>query len=298
MADSVHGNGCAALGNHFVFNLPILTQQKAYCADERRAGEAVVLGRVLGAALLLFRALVRHPLLLHHLRPAMDLPPLGVPRRRSLVWQILRWQVVMGRVEGKEGEMSLEAYPLSGGNAPSQQRCLRGGGHVSLLGDAMTEGEWERVRRGEQACATQGEGKVPPRDPGALEEVEWRGMFGCGTTLMWLSASYRTTWPGLDFHAPCAVRIRDYGFARSRGARRKHGSLVDGQSSGATLLDDERWGCGLQGKRGHAAVDENQPKGGKGCVTLGMRERRGGCNHIVIFNTVGLWRGHQFSSDI
>ncbi|KAJ7308728.1 hypothetical protein DFH08DRAFT_944369 [Mycena albidolilacea] len=132
--------------------------------------------------------------------PPWILPPWAFHGADFLL-QILRWQVVMGRVEGKEGEMSLEAYPLSGCNAPSQQRYLRGGGHVSLLGDAMTEGEWERVRRGEQACAAQGEGKNWPRDPGALDE---------------------------DSGLRC-LEIEK--------ARRKHGSLVDGHEQQCALLD-------------------------------------------------------------
>jgi hypothetical protein len=203
-------------------------------------------------------------------------------------------------------------------NAPSEQRCLRGvlcfvgfffvfslgGGHVSLLGDAMTEGEWERVRRGEQACATQGEGKVPPRDPGALEEVEWRGMFSCGTTLMWLSASYRTSaWElssrrsasfsvaGAGF--PCAMRGEDSGLRclEIERARRKHGSLVDGQEQRCALLDDERWGADSRGSGGTRRSTKSSRKAGRG-VTIGMRRWRGGCNRIAIFNTVGLWRGH------
>ncbi|KAJ7703390.1 hypothetical protein B0H14DRAFT_2647847 [Mycena olivaceomarginata] len=107
------------------------------------------------------------------------------------------------------------------------------------------------------------------------------GMFGCGTTSMLAigeltdNASFRVAGAGFL----CAMRSEYSGLRclEIERARRKHGSLVDGQGQRCTLL--------LQGKRGHTVVDENQPKGGKGCVTLGMRGRRGGCNRIGIFNT-------------
>ncbi|KAJ7796931.1 hypothetical protein B0H14DRAFT_3157734 [Mycena olivaceomarginata] len=182
MADSVHGN------------------QKAYRADERRAGEAVVLCRVLGAA-------------------------------------ILRWQV-MG--EGKEGEMSLTHVP----HATTGWRT--GGGHVSLLGDAMTEGEWERVRRGRGEDLAAGSRRT--RGGGVAGDVWLRHDVDVAIDELPDNASFSVAGAGF----PCAMRGEDSGLRcrEIERPRQKHGNLVDGQEQRCALLDDGVRTPGEAGARG------------------------------------------------
>ncbi|KAJ7797244.1 hypothetical protein B0H14DRAFT_3493979 [Mycena olivaceomarginata] len=119
---------CAALGNHVVFDLPILTQQKeasgvaaltTLClivlTSVAPADASTNLSSYLAyspAAYLLFPRPLRHPLLPHHLRPAMDLPPWAF-HGADLLLQILR--PVLHATAGRRTVQHIQLRALIGG---------------------------------------------------------------------------------------------------------------------------------------------------------------------------------------
>ncbi|KAF7354432.1 Iron reductase [Mycena venus] len=157
----VHGS--LWINNHVVFDLPILTQQKEASGVAALATLCLIVltsvapvRRWCYAAFLVLHFLLFPALfvtLCYHTIYATPwiFPPLAFYGADLLV-RILRWRVVVGRVEGKEGGMSLihiphatagwragqhvqlraliggrawEAHPLSVCNAPNGEGCLR-----------------------------------------------------------------------------------------------------------------------------------------------------------------------------